>query len=346
MWLQGARAAHRLIALAIACAGGAVACAEPPAAPAQDDVRASVPGYANVADVAMPGDSSRWDYQIYDAVAHRLYISHLGASQIVAFDTAAQRVAGVVPGVAAVRGLALASDQGRLYASSAGRDEVAAVDTASLTVVATVAAGSSPDGLAYAREAGRLYIANEHETTVTVIDGTTLRPLSAIAIGSDVGNAQYDADSGLVYVASGTSGRLSVLDTRTDAVVARYSLAGCQAAESVQLDGPGARRVFVACSGNAKLVTFDLTTKTVTAVMDVGAGPDLLALDPGLHRLYVASESGTLSVLDISGPTRKLAEGIAGRNAHSVAVDPDSHTVYLPLTDVRGQPVLRELRPA
>ena len=72
----------------------------------------------------------------------------------------------------------------------------------------------------------------------------------------------------------------------------------------------------------------------------------MLALDPGLHRLYVASESGTLAVFDAVGPLRKVAEGNAGPNAHSVAVDPDTHLVYLPLTDVDGHPVLRELAPS
>jgi hypothetical protein len=72
----------------------------------------------------------------------------------------------------------------------------------------------------------------------------------------------------------------------------------------------------------------------------------VLALDPGLHRLYVASESGTVAVFDVAGPVRKVAEGNAGPNSHSVAVDPDTHLIYLPLTDVGGRPVLRELVPS
>ncbi len=38
-----------------------------------------------------------------------------------------------------------------------------------------------------------------------------------------------------------------------------------------------------------------------------------------------------------------VAKGVVGPNAHSVAVDPDTHHIYLPLKDVDGQPVLREL---
>src|SRR5262249_16843123 len=53
--------------------------------------------------------------------------------------------------------------------------------------------------------------------------------------------------------------------------------------------------------------------------LDVGHGPDVLALDPGLHRLYVASESGNLAVFDAGPQVRKLGAGNAGSNAHSVS---------------------------
>ena len=60
---------------------------------------ASHGAYRVVRDVALPGGTSRWDYQAYDARSHRLYLSHLGASEIVVFETDEQRVVGVVGGV-------------------------------------------------------------------------------------------------------------------------------------------------------------------------------------------------------------------------------------------------------
>src|SRR5262249_54717790 len=106
------------------------------------------------------------------------------------------------------------------------------------------------------------------------------------------------------------------------------------------------RRVFVACEGNAKLVVLDLASRRVTGIMDVGGRPDVLALDPGHHRLYVASERGAPAVFDTGPPLRKLGMGNAGPHAHSLALDPTPHVVPLPLTDVGGHPVLRELVPA
>ena len=328
----------------------AAACSGPPSPlpGSAGGQQASVPGYRVVKDVLLPGDTSRWDYQTYDAAGHRLYLAHLGASEIVVFDTQRERVVGVVRGVDQVHGLVLAPDLGRLYASATGRNEVDVVDTTSLQVGQAVAAGNYPDGLAYVPGAGKVYVSNEHDSADTVIDTRTARRLGSVQIGGDIGNSQYDPATGRVYVASGRDNQLVVLDPGRDAVVERDPLPGCEGAHGVQVqvDASGRGRVFVACEGNARLVVLDLASRKVTDVMDVGDGPDVLALDPALHRLYVAAESGTLTVFDTGGRVRRLSQGNAGPSAHSVSADPSTHVVYLPLTDVGGHPVLRELVPA
>ena len=71
----------------------------------------------------------------------------------------------------------------------------------------------------------------------------------------------------------------------------------------------------------------------------------MLDLDPQPKRLYVAAESGVVSVFDVRSGLRKLDEGELAPHALSVAVDPRSHRVYFPLEDVDGRPVLRVMRP-
>jgi YVTN family beta-propeller protein len=335
-WAPRTAAAAGLLVAALACS--------PPVGPGGGGP-AVLPGYRVVRDVGLPGDTSRWDYQVYDPLAHRLYIAHLGASQIVVFDILAQRVTGVVDGVDQVHGLVLAPDLGRLYASATGRDQVAVIDTARLKVIATAPAGSYPDGLAYVPGAGKVYVSNELDSADTVLDVRTNGATGRVPVGGSIGNTLYDPISRLVYVASGSDNRLVVIDPANDAVVARQPLSGCEGAHGVYLDSPPRRRAFIACEGNSRMVVLDLGSRAVTTVLGVGDGPDVLALDPGLDRLYVASESGTLTVLDVSGTVRRVAQGYAGPNAHSVAVDPQTHVVYLPLTDVGGHPVLRELAP-
>jgi DNA-binding beta-propeller fold protein YncE len=307
---------------------------------------AAVPGYRTVRDAPLPGDTSRWDYQAYDPGSHRLYIAHLGASQIVVFDTRAQRTVGTVDGIDQVHGLTLAPDLGRLYASATGRNQVAVIDTSRLTVVATTSTGSFPDGLAYVPGAGKVYVSNEQDSGDTVLDVRTNRSVRRVTVGGDIGNTQFDPATDRVYVASGSDNRLVAIDPSTDAVLSRSPLRGCDGAHGVYLDSPAQHRLFIACERNARVVAFDLDSRSVTTTMEVGDGPDVMALDPGLHRLYVASESGVVSVFDVGGVLRGVASGNAGPDAHSVAVDPETHLVYLPLTDVGGHPVLRELAPA
>jgi DNA-binding beta-propeller fold protein YncE len=102
----------------------------------------------------------------------------------------------------------------------------------------------------------------------------------------------------------------------------------------------------VACEGNAKLLALDLRSGRTTAPQTVGDTPDVLAYDAALHQLYVAAETGTLTIFHAEGMTlRKVAEGFAGPNAHTVAVDAATHQVFLPLADENGRPVLRVMAP-
>jgi hypothetical protein len=68
--------------------------------------------------------------------------------------------------------------------------------------------------------------------------------------------------------------------------------------------------------------------------------PDVLAWDPGWQRLYVAAESGVLSVFWLDGTMLRPTGEIEAPHAHTVPVDPRTHRVHLPLENVGGHPVL------
>jgi YVTN family beta-propeller protein len=305
-----------------------------------------VPGYGVVRDLPLAGSSSRWEYQVLDVPAHRLYVAHQGASEVVVVDTERQRVTATVPGLQSVQGLALASELGLLYATATGAGQVVVIDLASGRVVGRVPAGTQPDGVVYVSAAGRVFVSDESGPGDAVIDGRTNTRLAAIDLGADIGDSRYDPWAGLVVVAVGSRRELAAIDPSSLDVVRRYDLPGCAEPHGVQVDFSAQDRVFVGCQGNARLLTLDLGTGQVVGMLEVAARPDVLALDPGLRRLYVASETGVLTVVDVEPAVpRALAQGYAGPNAHTVAVDPDSHVVYLPLPSVDGRPVLRELNP-
>ncbi len=138
-----------------------------------------------------------------------------------------------------------------------------------------------------------------------------------------------------------TLNQLVAIDPTTDRVIARYGLPNCDHDHSLLIDAPS-RLAFVACEGNSVLLTVDLRSMTVMGVQTVGETPDVLALDSGWHLLYVASETGVLSVFEESGQAlRKIYEGFIATEAHTVAVDEQTHRITLPLQEVQGKPLLR-----
>lgn len=81
------------------------------------------------------------------------------------------------------------------------------------------------------------------------------------------------------------------------------------------------------------------------SVHAVGEDPDVLAFDPGLSRLYVSAESGTVTVLQESKHDLRELGQFHMSHAHTVSVDPKTHLVYFPLENVDGHPSLRIMKP-
>ncbi len=296
-----------------------------------------------IRDVPLPGDTSRFDYESIDPVAHRLFIAHLGAGSVVAYDTDQGQVLADIPGVPGVHGVIAVPELGRVYATATNSRQIVVIDTASLAVVATAQGDGYPDGLAYASDVGKIYVSDEQDGNETVIDVQSNQRLGAIALGGEAGNTQYDPSSHRILVAVQTKNQVVAIDPSTDQVVDWHDTPGCDHPHGLLIDSDQ-QRAFAACQGNDKLVVLDMTTWQVISTQDVGRSPDVLASDPVLHLVYVAAENGPLAVFrnDETGVTR-IAFQSAGPNAHVVAVDPNTHSIYMPLANLNGQPVLREL---
>src|SRR5207302_963610 len=138
---------------------------------------------------------------------------------------------------------------------------------------------------------------------------------------------------------------LVAIDPVRERIVARYDLPGSDHPHGFTLDEPG-RVAFVSSEASGVLQVVDLRTMRVVSTHRVGDEPDVLAWDPGWRLLYVASESGVVSTFAADGAALRPLGAVRAPHAHSVAVDPRTHRVYLPLENVGGRPVLRVLEPA
>lgn len=298
-----------------------------------------------VADLPLSGGTTRWDYASFDQARHHLFLAHLGDSVVTVIDTRAQRVAADIPHISHVHGVLAVPELDRIYASATGTDEVVTIDAATLKVIARTPAGDYPDGMAYAPDVHKLFVSDEHGGSDTAIDVRTSQRVATIPLGGEVGNTQYDPTSKHIFANVQTRAQLVEIDPVTDKVIARLDLPGAKGNHGLYIDAP-ARLAFIACEDNAKLLVLDLLTRRVIATYAVGDDPDVLAFDPDLGWLYVASESGEVALFAVKGRTvRPLGRGLLGPNAHVVAVDPTTHHAYFPLKDRKGHPVLRIMQP-
>ena len=159
----------------------------------------------------------------------------------------------------------------------------------------------------------------------------------------------YDAARGqfwITVVAASGPDQLVEVQPTTGVVTTTIALPDCSGAHGLRLH-PDGNSALIACENNDVLARVDLVGDHSLSIAATGAGPDVLAIDPGLDRLYVAAESGDVTVFDLAQPGLALiGHDQPGTNAHTVAVDAATHRVFFPLPEGNdGTPVLRIMQP-
>ena len=323
-----------ILLLILGCTKSAVPSENPKSAPLK-----------KVADVPLPGPAVRFDYQSLDASHGRLYIAHMNADQLVVFDTKRREVVATLDGFPNVHGVWAVPDLGRVYASATGEHKVAVVDMQTLKTIAKTGPVKYPDGIAYAPGAKRVFVSDEQGDADAVIDATTNSLVTTIPLGGGAGNTVYDPGSGHILVAVHEKNELVAIDPATSKIIGRYAVTGIESPHGIALDVI-ARLAFIAGESNNKVAVVDLTNMQILATYPVGKDPDVLAFDPGLHRLYISAESGNVTVFRENGKALVVEGAFSMPHAHTVCVDPETHLVYFPLQNIDGHAVLRIMEPS
>jgi YVTN family beta-propeller protein len=301
---------------------------------------------ALVADVELPGGSTRFDYQEIDAVKGHLVVAHMNDASVLVLNLGDASVAKLLPSIPTPRGVT--SGDGRIFVTSSP-SQLVIVDGTTLTEVARVPTGNGPDGVGYDAVDHVAAVSDQRDGAVSLIAGAGSGARKQIPLGQETGNVIFDPARGAFWAAEVNASppdQLVRIDPVAQVVKARIDLPGCDGAHGVRLH-PDGQSAFVACENNNVLVRVDLGGAHALTSAPTGAGPDVMSVDPGLGWLYVAAESGDLVVFDIGKPGLvAIDREHPGDNAHSVAVDPATHRVFFPLmAGPNGKPVMRIMQP-
>ena len=299
-----------------------------------------------VAEIPLTGGPVRFDYAALDAGRGLMFIAHMGAGELVEVDVRAHTVVRTLSDLPDVHGVIVVPEKRRIYATATGRNQLVAVDEDSGTVIFTAPTDDYPDGLAYDPVRNSVWTTNERAGSETVIDADTGRVRVTVPLGGEVGNVVYDPSADRMVVAVQGRGELAVVDPVSFVVTERIPTANCEGPHGQALDVAG-RVMFVGCEGNATMLTVDLAGRRVVDHDSVGETPDVLVYDAGGHRVYVAAESGWVSVFDRrQGNTDPSGSAHMADGAHSLVLDPISHHSYFPIPKgADGGPELWEFEP-
>jgi DNA-binding beta-propeller fold protein YncE len=335
----------QLVSFVVACGGGAGAAAE--RGSPGNDAPAKLPLVA-VADVALPGKAVRFDYQDVDLARGRLVVAHMNDASVVIVKLADGAVLKVVPNVPTARGVVVAGEVARIFVTSSP-DQIVAIDADTLNEVGRITTGRAPDGVAWDSVHRILATSDQADGAVSMIADGGSGGRTQLVLGTATGNVVFDASRGALWitvVGGAPSNQLVKVDPVAHVAARKIDLPGCDEAHGLRIH-PDAKTALVACEGNSTLLRVDLETGEIMATAKTGKGPDVLAIDATLGWLYVAAESGDLTVFDIGKPgLTEIDHEHPGDTAHSVAVDPATHRVFFPLVrGAAGTPVLRIMRP-
>jgi DNA-binding beta-propeller fold protein YncE len=298
-----------------------------------------------VADVPMPGGSTRFDYQEIDPARGQLVVAHMNDDAVLILDLQDGSVRQQLTGIPTPRGVAIADDAGIIFVTSTP-NHLVLIDNQTLMEITRVTTGTAPDGDAWDPADRIVGVSDQGDGALSLIAGAGTGARTQVPLGVETGNVVYDAPRGQFWITVVTASppdQLVAVDPKTATVTTTIGLPGCSGAHGLRLH-PDGQSAFIACERNDNLARVELEGAHAVSLAPTGSGPDVLSIDAGLGWLYVAAESGDLTVFDIAQPGVVLVgHEQPGDNAHTVAADPASHRVFFPLP---AGPTLRIMQPS
>ncbi len=283
------------------------------------------------------GGDGGWDYLTYDTAGKRLFISRATRVQVV--DPEKGTVIAEIPDTLGVHGIALAQDLGKGFTSNGRENTVTVFDLKTLKETSKIKleGAEGPDAILYDPASKRVFTFNGRSKNATAIDAANGTVAGNIPLDGKPEFAAADG-KGMVYVNIEDKSELTSIDARKAAVVNTWKLEGCEEPSGLAMDQK-TRRLFAGCHNKVMAIVNADTGKVVTTV-PIGEGVDANAFDPGTNLAFSSNGDGTLTVVR-EEPADKFSvvqNAETQKYARTMALDTDTHTVYLVTADIEVTP--------
>lgn len=288
---------------------------------------AETPPLVESEPILVPATKGKFDYLKVDERSHTLLADHTGNGTLDIFDLPDGKLRQTVP-IGAVHDLAIDQERGKYYVTVSDLRNLTIVDRQTLKVDGSVALPGAADGCAYDPKNGLVYVDRDDGEDVWVVDPSARRIVTVIKIPKDPEFILYDPVSDRVYQNIKSNPVMLVIDPAVNSVSETWSTEPAENPHRLAINAE-AHRLFSA-GGNGKLSVLDSVSGNVFASSDIVSGVDQIAFDRGNKRIYCASgRAGLSAVEETADGLRSLGSIPTSAGAHTLAVDPATHDVWI-----------------
>ena len=291
--------------------------------------------YRFVTEIPIGGQGG-WDILTIDSAASRLYLSH--ATKVVIVDLITNSVVGEIADTPGVHAFVAVPEVRRGFSSNGKESKSSVVDLTTLKTTSKIDTGQNPDAIVYEPRHGEVYVFNHTGNSVTVINSKAATVSATIPLGGNPEFAVVDETAGRVYCNIEDKNEVAVIDVDKHEVVAHWPLAPGDGPSGIAFDATH-HRLFSGCH-NKMMVMLDTESGKVVGTVPIGAGVDGCAFDSATQLAFASCGDGTTTIAREEGPDKLtvLQTLKTERGARTMALDPKTHSIYLPSAQFQPAP--------
>jgi len=285
------------------------------------------------------GGAGGWDYLSLDAASHRLFIAR--DDRVMVMDASSGKLVGEVSGMQHAHGVALLPSKHQAFVSNGHGDNVSVVDTDALKITGHIAiSGKDPDAIVFDDATGHLLTMNGHSGNISVIDAQAGKELATINVP---GRPEFGVSDGAgqLFLNLEDKNQLARVDLNAKKVLNVWSLGPCDGPTGLAFDKAN-HRLFSVCA-NGWLIVTDANDGHQVAKLSISKDPDAVVFDAQRKVILSSGGEGKLSVVaqDDADHYRVVGNLPTQPSARTLALDPQTHTVYLAAAGkaAKGKPV-------
>lgn len=296
--------------------------------------------------IEIPDSRGGFDQLRTDDARRRLLLAHTGNGTLDMIDLQTEKILTPLK-VGAAHAIAVDPAKDRYYVSVGREKKLVVVNATKLSISAEVPLPGAGGALTLGPTGvNRVIVASANGSELWIIDPDTGKIASTLPVPSQPGGMAVEDDTSQLYLSVRSDDTLMIISASDNntTVGGTWPVAPAKKANAVVLDPRSPRRLFVA-GFNGRLAMLDTGGKLLGSA-NIATSVEQVAFDAERERLYCASSSGRISVLDTSRNSVRLAGDVpTTRGAHAIAVDRKNHAVWIAYTE-KGKCFAQKLMPA